>query len=52
LARDFGERLNNGAYLKSLRRTAIGGFSVDDALDVAKIKEIIKAAAPENKTTG
>jgi len=49
LARDFGERLNNGAYLKSLRRTAIGSFSVDDALTVAKIKEIIKAATPENQ---
>jgi tRNA pseudouridine55 synthase len=49
LARDFGERLNNGAYLKSLRRTAIGDFSVDDALTVAKIKEIIKAATPENQ---
>jgi tRNA pseudouridine55 synthase len=49
LARDFGERLNNGAYLKSLRRTAIGDFIVDDALTVAKIKEIIKAATPENQ---
>ncbi len=43
LAGDFGRSLNNGAYLKSLRRTAIGNFSVEDALDVRKIKEIIES---------
>jgi len=47
LARDFGLELNNGAYLKSLRRTHIGEFCVDDALKVDKIKEIITAAAPK-----
>lgn len=31
LARDFGLALNSGAYLKSLRRTKIGAFCVDDA---------------------
>jgi tRNA pseudouridine55 synthase len=31
LVRDLGLLLNNGAYLKSLRRTRIGDFSVDDA---------------------
>lgn len=31
LARDLGEALNNGAYLKTLRRTAIGEFSIEDA---------------------
>ena len=41
IARDLGLTLNNGAYLKSLRRTHIGDFSVDDALKVGKIKEII-----------
>lgn len=41
IARDFGLELNNGAHLKSLRRTAIGDFKVDDALSVDKIKEII-----------
>ena len=47
LARDFGLELNNGAYLKSLRRTHIGEFCVDDALKVEKIKEIIAAASPK-----
>jgi tRNA pseudouridine55 synthase len=33
LARDFGRALNSGAYLARLRRTAIGHFSVKDALE-------------------
>jgi tRNA pseudouridine55 synthase len=32
LARDLGTGLGVGAHLTALRRTAIGGFSVDDAL--------------------
>jgi len=32
LARDFGNKLNSGAYLIALRRIKIGDFSVDDAL--------------------
>jgi tRNA pseudouridine55 synthase len=31
LAQDFGNALHSGAYLSSLRRTATGGFSVEDA---------------------
>ncbi|MGB3466459.1 MAG: tRNA pseudouridine(55) synthase TruB [Cyclobacteriaceae bacterium] len=42
LAHDLGQQLGCGAYLKSLRRTKIGDFSVEDASDidsfVAKIK--------------
>lgn len=41
IARDFGLELDNGAFLSALRRTSIGIFSVDDALPVAKIKDII-----------
>lgn len=33
LARDLGEALHCGAYLVELRRTRIGSFSVDDAMD-------------------
>lgn len=33
LARDVGEQAGSSAYLSSLRRTAIGDFSVDDAVD-------------------
>lgn len=31
LVRDFGQLLNSGAYLSSLRRTSIGNYRVDDA---------------------
>ncbi len=34
LAYDFGEKLQSGAYLSSLRRTAIGDFTVDKAYTV------------------
>jgi tRNA pseudouridine55 synthase len=33
LAADLGERLGAGAYLTALRRTAVGGLSVDDAVE-------------------
>ncbi len=33
LARDIGERTGSSAYLSSLKRTAIGDFSVDDAVN-------------------
>ncbi len=34
LARDFGQALESGAYLHSLRRTKIGDFDVNDALSL------------------
>ena len=39
LANDLGEKLGSGAYLSSLRRTAIGDFSVSDALTVEEFAE-------------
>ena len=41
IASDFGERLNSGAYLKSLRRERIGEFSVKDALSLENLEKII-----------
>lgn len=38
LARDFGEALGSGAYMSALRRTRIGHFSVEQALDVHTFK--------------
>jgi len=47
LAHDFGATLNCGAYLKALRRTRIGDFSVEQAPDVATwVKYLSEAAAP------
>lgn len=38
LARDFGDILGCGAYLGSLRRTRIGDFSVENALQIEAFK--------------
>ena len=37
LARDIGERMGCGAYLKDLRRTHSGGFDVDQSVDPATV---------------
>ncbi|QED38247.1 tRNA pseudouridine(55) synthase TruB [Antarcticibacterium arcticum] len=41
LANDFGKTLGTGAYLSSLRRTKIGGFLVEDALDVTGFENLL-----------
>ncbi len=40
IARDFGQALNNGGYLTSLRRTAIGDYQVEDALALEAIQAL------------
>jgi len=42
LAHDFGKSLQNGAHLSALRRTRIGDFSVDDAIDIATFEAEIR----------
>ena len=41
LARDFGEALDSGAYLTSLRRTRIGQQNVTDALTVDQFEALL-----------
>ncbi len=41
LIHDLGKQMDSGAYLKSLRRTAIGTYQVDNALTIDRIIEII-----------
>ncbi len=41
LARDIGEKLNNGAHLTSLRRTKIGNFSAEDAITVDLFQKLL-----------
>ncbi len=41
LANDFGKALGTGAYLSSLRRTKIGGFLVDEALDIENFEKLL-----------
>ncbi|MFP4469847.1 MAG: tRNA pseudouridine(55) synthase TruB [Bacteroidales bacterium] len=43
LAYDFGLALSSGAYLSALRRTAIGEFRVEDALDVQAFKKAYRS---------
>jgi tRNA pseudouridine55 synthase len=41
LIRDFGESLENGAYLTALKRTRIGDYSLSDAWSLESLKEEI-----------
>lgn len=43
LAFDLGQKLNNGAYLTSLRRTSIGDFNIENASNLEEIVEELKA---------
>ena len=49
LAHDLGRELNNGACLKSLRRTRIGDFKVEDAWQLEDLKNEIIATGEEYK---
>lgn len=40
-ADDLGKKLNSGAHLTALRRTAIGNFSVENALNIEEIEKKI-----------
>ncbi|MBW2937010.1 tRNA pseudouridine(55) synthase TruB [Aureisphaera sp. CAU 1614] len=42
LAHDFGKALHNGAHLSALRRTKIGGFSVEDAVSIENFENSFK----------
>lgn len=48
LARDLGESLGTGAYLKSLCRTRIGNFKLSSAHSLPELIEEIKARPHEN----
>jgi tRNA pseudouridine55 synthase len=46
VARDFGKEIKSGAYLKALRRTKIGNFSVVDAWSIEDLENFF----PKNNT--
>lgn len=46
LARDFGEKLACGAYLSTLRRTKIGQFHVDNAMNMKQFEEFLVQQKP------
>jgi tRNA pseudouridine55 synthase len=41
LANDYGKHLGCGAYLSSLRRTRIGNFTADNALNIEGLQQQI-----------
>jgi tRNA pseudouridine55 synthase len=41
LANDFGKALGSGAHLSELRRSKIGTFNADDALDLSSFEEML-----------
>lgn len=47
LARDFGEKMNSGAYLAALRRTKIGNYDVKDALSPKEFKQKMHGFWPD-----
>lgn len=49
LAIDFGEALNNGAYLSSLCRTKIGDNKLEDSYDLEELIQTIKESGNINK---
>ena len=44
LARQLGEALGTGGYLRSLKRTAVGPFRLEDATDLADVPEPLTEA--------
>jgi len=52
LVRDFGEKLDKGAYLSQLRRTQIGEFKVTDAFSLEEFKqEVLRQTGTEDIKT-
>lgn len=47
LAKDFGEKLGNGAYLSRLRRTRSGNFRVEDAFEIMELVNHVRAIKTE-----
>jgi tRNA pseudouridine55 synthase len=50
LANDFGAALGVGGYLSSLRRTKIGSFAVEDAMQITAFEQHIAALKGETNT--
>jgi tRNA pseudouridine55 synthase len=47
LAKDFGEKLNNGAYLSKLKRTRSGNFKIEDAFEIMELVNHIREIKTE-----
>lgn len=51
LARDIGTALDSGAYLTALRRTRVGNVTLDGALTMEQVEDLIKSQKPQEQTT-
>jgi tRNA pseudouridine55 synthase len=49
LAHDIGRRLGVGAHLAALRRTAVGCFSINQALTLSQVESLAKEESLESK---
>ncbi len=47
LAKDFGEKLNNGAHLSKLKRTRSGNFKIEDAFEIMELVNHIREIKTE-----
>ncbi|OAQ41565.1 tRNA pseudouridine(55) synthase [Pedobacter psychrophilus] len=47
LAKDFGEKLNNGAHLSKLKRTRSGNFKLEDAFEIMELVNHIREIKTE-----
>jgi tRNA pseudouridine55 synthase len=45
LARDIGEDLGTGGYLKDLKRTRVGQYGIDDCVEIGELCAFVKTAA-------
>ncbi|MEG8946038.1 tRNA pseudouridine(55) synthase TruB [Rosettibacter firmus] len=43
IAKDFGDKLGCGAYLKALRRTQIGDYCIEDAFEINEFFDYLKS---------
>jgi tRNA pseudouridine55 synthase len=44
MANDFGIALGSGAYLSSLKRTRVGEFTIEEALDLQSFEKLLPSA--------
>lgn len=47
LVRDLGEKLETGAYMSDLRRTTVGEFNIEDAIDMKNVQELAEHIVTE-----
>lgn len=52
IARDLGYALQSGGHLVSLRRTRVGEFDVEDALDMEQVKALLEKEALRQSKEG